>query len=395
MENKKHKLKIFVNSNAPWSTSGYGQQIAEFLPLIKAEGYDVAMCAFYGLEGGSIDWNGVKMYPKIGSVWGDDAMLHHANDFGADVVFSLQDIWVLDPNALKSIKRWIPIVPIDHFTIPPGILERLRLAYRVVTYSQFGFNELKRVGLHSDYIPHTVDTEVFTIRDKAEVKKSLGIDPDAYVVGMVAANKDWPPRKSFQEAMDAFKEFTKIRPNSIMYFHTQPDQNGGFPIKNYARSIGIEDKIRFTPVYDLLFKMNKVEMSKLYNAFDILLCPSTNEGFGVPIIEAQACGTPVITSNYTAMPELIIPGKTGVAVNPIHLRFDPLLSNIGVPNTREIYEGIMKFSAMDSSKVAKACRNHIVSNYDTAKVFTERWVPYLQKLENEIYSPEIDSKTLA
>ncbi len=56
------------------------------------------------------------------------------------------------------------------------------------------------------------------------------------------------------------------------------------------------------------------EMPLLYNAADLLLYPSFYEGFGLPILEAQACGTPVITSNLSSMPE--IAGEAALLVDP-------------------------------------------------------------------------------
>jgi glycosyltransferase involved in cell wall biosynthesis len=45
-------------------------------------------------------------------------------------------------------------------------------------------------------------------------------------------------------------------------------------------------------------------MSMLFNSFDVLLNPSAGEGFGVPIVEAQACGTPAIVTDFSAMSEV-------------------------------------------------------------------------------------------
>ena len=91
---KEKKLRIFFNSNAPWSQSGYGQQMAEILPRIVKEGYPVAACDFFGLEGGKLFIDGVLHYPKIAHVYGSDALLHHAEDFKSDVQFTLQDIYL-------------------------------------------------------------------------------------------------------------------------------------------------------------------------------------------------------------------------------------------------------------------------------------------------------------
>jgi len=56
------------------------------------------------------------------------------------------------------------------------------------------------------------------------------------------------------------------------------------------------------------------EMPLLYNAAEVLLYPSFYEGFGLPILEAMACGTPVITSNISSMPE--VGGEAPEYVNP-------------------------------------------------------------------------------
>jgi len=57
------------------------------------------------------------------------------------------------------------------------------------------------------------------------------------------------------------------------------------------------------------------ELPYLYNGADLLLYPSLYEGFGFPILEAMACGTPVITSNISSLPE--VAGKAAVLVDPM------------------------------------------------------------------------------
>jgi len=84
----------------------------------------------------------------------------------------------MDPSKLRKFKNWVPVVPIDHEPVPPGIKERLKLAYRIVTYSPFGERELKDHGMHSTYIPHTVDTKLFKKHEKTDIRGKIGIPDD-------------------------------------------------------------------------------------------------------------------------------------------------------------------------------------------------------------------------
>jgi len=385
MSKKKEKtLRLFINSNAPWSISGYGQQMNDLVPRIRGKGYQLAVSAFYGLEGGILNINDVVYYPKINHVYGSDAIVHHAKDFKADIVFTLQDIWILHPNDLKKVDKWIPIVPIDHEPVPKQIIDRLKMAYRIVTYSKFGHEELKRNGLHSTYIPHTVDTKAYAPQEKKRRKVEAGLPEDVFLCGMVSANKDNPPRKSFQEAMEAFKMFLEKVPNAMLYIHTFPDFPGGFPIKQFAEFIGIKNKVIFPNEYLMNFKYGKEQMSNVYNTFDMLLCPSTNEGFGVPIIEAQSCGVPVVVNNFTAMPELVKNHITGEICEIGYKRYDQIGSYVATPDVKSLYDCMMRIYKSDRVKMGKAAREHVVKNYDTDVVFKEKWIPFLSRLEEEV-----------
>ncbi len=382
------KLRIMWNSNAPWSISGYGNQMAELLPLITKEGYQQACIDFYGLEGGKLMLDSVLHYPKINHVYGSDAMWLHGQDFNADVTFSLQDIWVLNGQDLPKVKRWIPICPVDHDPVPKVIVDQLRSAYRVITYSKFGQEQLRLKGINSTYIPHTVDTTIFkplSPEEKKDRKINAGLPQDSFIVGMVAANKDNPPRKSFQEAIEAFAVFLQKVPNALLYIHTLPEFPGGFPIKEYATFLHIGDHMLFPDAYQMGFNMKKEQMAKVYGVMDMLLMPSRSEGFGVPAIEAQACGVPVVVNNFTSMPELVQKGVTGEVCEVIYKQFSHLLSYIGIPSSKSIYDCMMRIKQSDRALMGQRARAWIVENYDTHKVFTEKWIPFLEKLEREVY----------
>ncbi len=72
--------------------------------------------------------------------------------------------------------------------------------------------------------------------------------------------------------------------------------------------------IKYNIDYKYISNLNSEEMKNLYQVVDILVFPSLFEGFGMPIIEAQAMGTPVLTSNLSSMPE--VAGDGALLVNP-------------------------------------------------------------------------------
>jgi glycosyltransferase involved in cell wall biosynthesis len=83
------------------------------------------------------------------------------------------------------------------------------------------------------------------------------------------------------------------------------------------RTESIRQAMKDSPVGDRIRHLDYVErceLAGLYTKADALFFPSWLEGFGLPLLEAMACGTPVITSNRSAMPE--IGGEAAVCVDP-------------------------------------------------------------------------------
>jgi len=362
-------------------------QTKDLLYRFLADGWKVGASCFYGLEGGFLNLNGLPCFPRIGQPYGGDAMLLHSREFNSDVTFTFQDIWPVDATNLFTMaaeRKWIPYVPIDWFPVPKNVVERLKKAYRIVTYSKAGHEELKRVGLQSTLILEAVDTKRFKPVDKAEVRKELNIPEDIFLFGMIAANKDDPPRKCFQQVLDAFKRFLEKHPKSGLYIHTMLEQKGGFNIKIYAQHLGIMDKIFFPQPYDYLYKISHDALARAMGAFDCLLSPSSGEGFGLPIVESQACGVPVIVNNWSSMPELIIPGKTGLICDTGYKIWAPIHSYKAPPDVDSLYEKMEEIYKMDRKKMAKACRKHAVDNYDMEDRVQQEWIPFLCKIQDEI-----------
>jgi hypothetical protein len=81
-------------------------------------------------------------------------------------------------------------------------------------------------------------------------------------------------------------------------------------LRSLAAELGIGDDLIFTGGVSL------VETVAFYRAADLLAYPSHNETFGLPILEAMACGCPVVTSQVSSMPE-IAAARLSCAIPPI------------------------------------------------------------------------------
>lgn len=388
------KLRILWNSNGVMCHSGYATQSYLIVYGLLKAGFPIAHTAFYGLEGGSIILEGLKIYPKIGDMWGSDAMIYHSNDFKADVNVTFQDAWPLNDQLMRQVKNWIAYVPIDADPVHPGVLERLKQAWKIVTFADFGKQQLAKAGMNSTLIYHGVDTEIYKPRDKKECLKTFGLPEGKFWFGMVAANKDNPPRKSFQEVFDAFKIFLAKHPEAAMIIQTQVSNPSGFPIKDYIKYLGIENNVFFINDYQSLFKLDSEAMSKLFGCMDCLVATSQSEGFGLPIIEAQSCGVPVITTDWTAMTENIIDQKTGLLVKVSAKRWTAGDCYFGVPDTQDIADKMELIYRADRQKMGEAARKFILDKYDFNHILLPKWIDFFEKIEAELYPVKLtDNKT--
>lgn len=394
---KRRDLRIIWSSNSSFSFSGYGVFTKDILKRMVADGWPVAEIGWFGLQGHPIEYNNHKVYPAMRHTFGSDALVHHSRDFGANVIFAMQDVWALDPNDLKQLRYFIPYLPIDKDPAPKSVTNNLNFAYRILTFSKFGQTELEKANFTSRLIVEGTDTNIFKPIDKGEARKKFGIPEDVFLFTIIGANKENPPRKGHQESLTAFKLFTDANPgsNARLLFSSQQQDPAGFPIREYAAYLGILDKLLFTDDYATVFKFTSEDINNLYNATDILLHPSQTEGFGLCIVEAQSAGIPVVIQNVNSMPELIQEGKTGWSARTIYKQFrnDGGFTNIADPNS--VFEAMTKaYKAVkaDAKKIAKDCRDWVVANYDIDTIYKEKWSPLLEQLQDEIL-PVVDKPT--
>jgi glycosyltransferase involved in cell wall biosynthesis len=391
-------MRILFHSNAPWSTTGYGNQTGIFIPRL-AEHHEIAVSAFYGLEGARIRWNGIPIFPGMGGDFGTGYLLEHCRHWFPDqnlrggLLMTLMDVWVLNPNEIAQTHAacWTPV---DHEPVSPGIKKFFQESSAIpIAMSRFGQKELE--DFDPLYVPHGIDVDQLKPQDRDECREQTGIPKDAFLVGMVAANKGHSPsRKGFQQAIEAFAEFRRRHDDAMLYMHTiaDPKHSQGEDIRMMVAGYGIPlDSVLLADQYDQTFNPPSVKaMARIYSTMDVLLNPALGEGFGIPIVEAQACGLPVIATDFSAMKET---AAVGWRVQGRSF-WTGQRSWLCVPDVGEIVDALEDcygLSDEDRRKTAKRARGHAL-NYAADKVLRDHWLPALEEVEARIAdTPQLEA----
>lgn len=380
-------MRILWHSNAPWSGVGYGQQTAIFTPRLKRLGHDMSISGFYGLEGAMIvGRDEIPVFPRHADPYGNDVLETHARRVFGDpldgLVITLLDIWVMRADVLRELRvgAWVPV---DHDPCQPPSLRTLRESGAVpIAMSRFGEAKLREAGLDPLYVPHGFEADRYSPQDRDTSKDRLKFPRDAFVVGMVAANKgNSPPRKAFPQVLAAFARFAKRHDDAWLYLHTDAEGTyQGVNILELVDHFDLHKRVRFCDQYQYVLAFPLDYMASAYSAMDVLVNPSYGEGFGIPIIEAQACGTPVIVGGWTSMPELCGAGweVTG------HPYWTPLGSYQFMPDETSIYDALEVAYSHRDDEALRGKAVTFAADYE-ADVITDRyWAPVLDELKERV-----------
>ncbi len=157
-------------------------------------------------------------------------------------------------------------------------------------------------------IPLAAHSQYCTIEDQEEitsVRRKYGIDTRPYILTLATLE----PRKNHCRLIEAFHQLRQKHPNLDCRMVLVGAKGWLYePIFETVRRLGLEEHVlwlNYVPFEDI---------PALLNGAEVFVYPSLYEGFGLPPLEAMACGTPVIASNTTSLPEVI--GDAGVLVDP-------------------------------------------------------------------------------
>lgn len=389
---EKLNASIAIASNSPGTPTGYGQQGKQIAERMLRHGMKVAALSNYGLEGQqtelTIGKHRIPHYPKGLSTYSGDVIPIWAEDFfskhpeNKSFLFTLYDVWVY--NQMQYDKPIVSWVPLDHLTVTPPVREFLiRDNVIPVTMAPHGQELLESLGIKSTYIPHGIDTNIYKPTHEilgTNVRDFMGVPQDAFLVGIVAANKanGQIHRKAYAENLLAFAMHLRTHPDSLLYIHTEPSRGyGGFDVGVLLKAMGIpKENVLMPDPYLLRAGYPEEHMAGFYTAMDVLLCTSYGEGFGLPTVEAQACGTRVITSNYAASKDLASEDSWKVEGQPFW--DEPQGSFFQIPSVNGITNALNAAYESERGRSQKAI--DFAKQFDADLIWETKWLPFWKEL---------------
>jgi glycosyltransferase involved in cell wall biosynthesis len=243
-------------------------------------------------------------------------MTHFAKRDGVDVFHFLEPFGSLFKNKLKIVTS---VHDFDLAKINPKISNVGQIIHRVYAETVRYFNlinssyficvsnstrkeltkNLKRFSIKTKSATvHNGYDHRFTKFKKAHTKKNI-----------ILSMGDYSPRKNIPRVIKAYKKLEdklKDKFKLVIVISTKK------PIAEYSqltKILNLDNNVEFE------LSPDRDKLIKLYNSSIVFVFPSLYEGFGIPILEAFACGCPVITSNYGATKEAA--GNSAILVNPM------------------------------------------------------------------------------
>lgn len=237
-------------------------------------------------------------------VRGDVAALENAiKKYEPDHVVLSHDCWLFP--FLPQLKSKLPNVSfVGYFTIDgePFNPRWAAIAYAcdaVLVPSQYGVEVLKDTcpDVFTCYAPYGVSCDFYKRRENRQLKiGNYTIKVPEFVVTYYGHNQS---KKNIGNALLGWEKFTQGKPNClfVLVVHTTTIQQGK---KNIRHGY---DLMLYTYIANLLVLETVAtdeQLSQLLSVSDSLLFPSLGEGFGLPPLEAMACGCVPIVSNYAS-----------------------------------------------------------------------------------------------
>jgi glycosyltransferase involved in cell wall biosynthesis len=151
-------------------------------------------------------------------------------------------------------------------------------------------------GVNAMFQPVTEDEVLTAVRHRY----NLGKTPYVLCVGTIQ------PRKNYQMLIRAFRPVAAALPHNLIF--------AGGKGWLYKEMMAEVEKQELNGRVHFIGFVDDADLPALYSASELVAMPSLYEGFGLPLLEAMACGVPVLSSNASSLPEVV--GETAVTLSP-------------------------------------------------------------------------------
>jgi glycosyltransferase involved in cell wall biosynthesis len=286
--------------------TGIGRYLVEILRAAARSGVP---CVVYGDPGTrlppALDGVTLRALPARPTPWWDQVSLPRALGADGASVF-------LSPYYKAPLRAPCPVVVTIHDLYFIGYPGRRRPVYDVVLTRLARLYARRAAAIIAD-----------SEHSRREIARRLGIDPARVIVIPVALGAEFapgapPPGMRYGVASPYILYVGNFRPHKNLprllgAYAALPaplraghalvlaggDRAGRPALEALARDLGIRERVVFTGLVD------DGDLPGLYGGATVAVLPSLEEGFGLPALEAMACGTPVVVSDRGALPELV------------------------------------------------------------------------------------------
>ena len=370
-------LKAIWYFAPPSSPFGYGIVTKEICTRLQNDGHNITIASRYDVGAPHMD-GALKIFTGV-----DSNVVKIVNDTEKyDYVF-----YCLNEEQKYSVPfdNWVACAAIDFEYLHKDLAEGTKKSKAQFCVSEHNKREFEKFGFKPYYCPWGVDTKLFKPSSdffKSGIRENMGWGDKTFVIGTVGQNLP-NDRKNNINLLKAFKVFSDRHPDSVLYMHTSA--YSAFPLQQMALAGGINSKVFFPDQkFYHMYAFPYEKMVEVYNSFNVCCIPSKGESFCLPLMEAQACGVPVITTDTTCGREMT---KSGWLI-PVddddyeYLNFGTWHAVVRpskiVAQLENAYSA-WKQNSIEMSYGPKARAGAL--EYDWDHVYDRYWRPFLKDLE--------------
>lgn len=281
---------VFI-TDSPLMGSSFGVVTDQLCKRLSRE-YNIFVLGI-GYQGYPLNYHGYTVLPLKDLVQID----FYLKKMKYDIPILFHSFYLLEQMAkFKSSlffrkKKPLLYIPVEGTPIPQHSKDCMVDFERIMVPSKFSQKILKENGIKADVIPHGVDTQIFT-------PQKNGNGNDVFNFGYLGQND---LRKQVCRVMRAYKQVERKYPSSKfgLTLHTKAIHH--YDLAAIAKQLEIVPIFSESCTYDLPISEEKIR--EFYWSLSTYVSPAT-EGFGLPPLEAAACGIPIVGLDHGAVPEI-------------------------------------------------------------------------------------------